>query len=180
MAPAHHWTHGDFLGPFCRWALFLLLLLGCRENTRPTVTRPAESSSTSPSPDSVSDGPAAASPSPTAATPGEPKPQSPPRLLKRPVDSWIIFRSAADPNADVLCNYQWTGDNRLEVVTENVTRLTLDLTKLPPGAPRRGPWNLQIDQQGIQITGVRGRVLDLIRSPNGIWAVDREKSPRRD
>lgn len=179
MAPARHRTHEDAFHPSCLWALLLILLPGCREHTQPTVTQPSESSSTSPSPDAVSEGPAAAPISPSPATPQASKPPSPPRQPKRPVDSWIIFRSASDPNADALCNYQWTGGNRLEVVTDNVTRLTLDLTKLPPGAPRRGPWNLQIDQQGIQITGVRGKVLDLVRSPNGIWAVDREKTPRR-
>lgn len=127
----------------------------------------------------MSAGPNTHQPVPAVAPANNAKPDRP-RKPKRPTDSWIIFRTAEDPEADVTCHYQWTGGGRLEVVTRNVTRLTLDLTKLPDAAPRRGPWDLQIDKQGIQITGVRGKVLDLVRSPNGIWNIDREKTPRRD
>jgi len=145
------------------------------------VAQPAERASGGESISTAEPAPAAA-PSELTVQPSQPitKPEPLRRRLKRPIDSWVIFRTAADPSTDVVCNYQWTGGDRLQVVTQNVTRLTLDLTQLPDGAPRRGPWNLQIDKQGIQITGVRGKVLDLIRSPNGIWSVDLEKSPRRD
>ena len=93
------------------------------------------------------------------------------RMPKRPTPSWVIFREAFEEDKDAACEADWTGENRLEVHTQNIKRLTLDLTKLPAGAPRKGPWNLQLDHQGIQITGLRGKVLDLVRSKNGNWAV---------
>jgi hypothetical protein len=97
------------------------------------------------------------------------------RMPKRPTPSWVIFREAFEESEDATCRADWTGENRLEVHTENIQRLTLDLTRLPAGAPGRGPWNLQIDHQGIQITGLRGKVLDLVRSKNGNWTVDHSK-----
>ncbi|HVP09982.1 MAG TPA: hypothetical protein VMV94_02215 [Phycisphaerae bacterium] len=101
------------------------------------------------------------------------------RMPKRPTPSWVIFREAFDESKDADCRADWTGESRLEVHTDNIKRLTLDLTRLPAGAPRRGPWNLQIDYQGIQVTGARGRVLDLVRSKNGNWTVDHSKDQRQ-
>jgi len=94
---------------------------------------------------------------------------------KRPTPSWVIFREAFDEAQDATCAADWTGGNRLEVHTDNIKRLTLDLHRLPSGAPQRGPWNLQLDGQGIQITGFHGKVLDLVRSKAGNWTVDRSK-----
>ena len=99
----------------------------------------------------------------------------------RPNDSWIIFREAFDSKKDASCEMEWTGGNRLVVKTENIQRLTIDMTQLPSGAPRKGPWNLQIDGQGIEITGFSpkegytGKIRDLVRSKNGIWSVDKKK-----
>lgn len=104
-------------------------------------------------------------------------PPQPPRTPARPKDSWAIFRHAFDEGADADIACKWTGGRRLEVRTQNVSRLRLDLNKLPPDAPQQGPWILQIDGQGIDITGRRGKVLDLVRSPNGIWSVDKENDP---
>jgi hypothetical protein len=101
------------------------------------------------------------------------------RMPKRPtMPPWVMLRETFDEAKDVTCQAEWTGENRLEVHTENIKRLTLDLTKLPAGAPRRGPWNLQLDRQGIQITGQRGKVLDLVRSKNGNWTVDHSRDQR--
>jgi hypothetical protein len=95
---------------------------------------------------------------------------------KRPTTPpWVILREVFDETADATCAADWTGENRLEVHTENIKRLTLDLNRLPSGAPGRGPWNLQLDGQGIQITGFHGKVLDLVRSKAGNWTVDRTK-----
>lgn len=102
------------------------------------------------------------------------------RAPKRPQESWVVFREAFDEVKDATCTAEWTGGNRLEVHTENIKRLTLYLTRLPAGAPQRGPWNLQIDHQGIQITGFRGKILDLVRSKSGNWTVDLTKAKRRD
>lgn len=97
------------------------------------------------------------------------------RLPKRPDDGWVIFHEAFEPLEDAACSAEWTGDNRLVVETTNIRSLTVDLHKLPSGAPRRGPWNLQIDGQGIEITGYRGKIVDFVRSKNGVWTVDRSR-----
>ena len=107
-------------------------------------------------------------------------PLPPPRRPARPEDSWAIFREAFDEQQDAACTANWTGGTRLEVTTHNVKRLTIDLTLLPEGAPQKGPWNLQIDGQGVELTGFNpkpgytGRIRDLVRSPNGVWTVDRK------
>ena len=103
----------------------------------------------------------------------------PVRPPKRPIDDWVIFRDAFKPLEDAACDAEWTGENRLVVETTNVRLLTVDLHKLPSGAPRRGPWNLQIDGQPIEITGFRGKIVDLIRSKNGVWTVDRSRRKMR-
>jgi hypothetical protein len=101
------------------------------------------------------------------APPVTPEPEKP----KRPEPKWMIFQQAWDEKADAKVRCEWTGGNRLEAETENVRLLTLDLTKLPDAARKRGPWVLQIDKQGIEITGRRGKVMDLARSKNGDWSV---------
>lgn len=74
---------------------------------------------------------------------------------------------------DADINAFWLGGRQIQVTTQNVNGLTLDLTRLPAGAPSDPPYNLSIDGQAIEITGARGRVLHFRRSPNGIWSVER-------
>lgn len=99
----------------------------------------------------------------------------------RPVDSWVIFRNAFESDKDATCLLRWVGGNQLAVKTQNISRLTIDMTKLPSGAPDRGPWVLEIDGQGIEITGFNprpgytGLKRDLVRSQNGVWSVDRKR-----
>ena len=82
---------------------------------------------------------------------------------------------------DASCTTKWVRRNRFEVKTDNVRRLTVDMTKLPAGAPRKGPWIIIIDGQGVELTGFipkpgyTGRKRDLVRSRNGRWTVDRRK-----
>jgi hypothetical protein len=90
---------------------------------------------------------------------------------KRPENPWAVFVEAAEAEQDADIVAKWTGGNRLEIRTTNVMILRLDLTRLPEGAPERPPWNLQIDGQGIEITGRRGLVIDLVRSSAGRWSV---------
>jgi len=180
-------------------------LAGCPAPERPPVT-PSESAtettgrSPPPAPAAEPPPPPSASPPPPPApvsphssvpqpegdpakTPLVPQPEvvQPPRPPARPLDSWVIFRKAFDPQEDATCHLEWTGGNRLVVATENIQRLTLDLTQLPVGAPENGPWNLQIDGQGIEITGFTpkpghtGKIRDLVRTPNGVWSVDKKK-----
>ncbi len=155
--------------------LAIPLAAGCQDGREASVDdKPAAVQEHSTSADAQGD--RSIAPTPTDPTPGPPSPPSKP---KRPVDGWVIFRSAFDEDTDAEVDSAWTGGNRLEVRTRNVHRVTLDLTRLPAAASQRGPWNLQIDKQGIAITGARGRVLDLVRSQNGDWSVDRDRDRRR-
>ena len=151
----------------------LFLAPGCAENGRsgdatPTGTSDAPAETNAGAGSNASTGHEAAPRSPIHA----PSP-------RRPAESWTVFRAAFDETADADLICRWTGGNRLEVTTENVRRVTVDLHKLPAGAPQLGPWNLQIDEQGIQITGFRGKVVDLKRSANGVWTVDKDAMPPR-
>lgn len=146
--------------------------VGCEQGSRATsAPSTVKSVEPSPPPQPASGDGAAVPQTPPAARVEPPKPPAPP---KRPKDSWVVFRTAFDDAADAAIEAKWTGANRIEVLTHNVSRVTLDLTKLPEGAPQTGPWNLQIDEQGIQITGARGKVLDLVRSKGGVWKVDKK------
>lgn len=146
--------------------------VGCEQGSRATSAPSTAKSVESSQPPQTSSGDGTAAPqSPPATRVEPPRPPAPP---KRPKDSWVVFRTAFDDAADAAIESKWTGANRIEVLTHNVSRVTLDLTKLPDGAPQKGPWNLQIDEQGIQITGARGKVLDLIRSKGGVWKVDKK------
>jgi hypothetical protein len=170
-----------------------------KETPTPPVAPKPPPGEVKPPPGDVKPQPGETSPPPTASQPARPEPtpqaeqadEEARRLAeiarrlaeampKRPAPSWVIFREAFEETKDATCRAEWTGENRLEVHTDNIKRLTLDLTRLPPGAPRTGPWNLQLDRQGIQITGQRGKVLDLVRSKNGNWAVDHSKGRKRE
>jgi len=102
-----------------------------------------------------------------------------PSKTRSPPVPWVASHDPFDPSEEISLSGKWTGGRRLELHTDNVRRLTLDLYDLPVGAPTSGPWNLQIDRQGIEISGRRGKVIDLVRSTNGVWSVDTEKSPVR-
>src|SRR6185295_7518829 len=108
--------------------------------------------------------------------PAPPKPAEP----KRPKIDWVVFRSAFNEKADAHADARWTGSDRFEIKTENINRLTVDLTKLPDGAPPKGPYNFQVDGQGIQLTGFRSKRIDLVRSKNGIWSVDKNTPAYKD
>jgi hypothetical protein len=132
------------------------LLTGCRQPAETTVTQPAVSQ------------PAAVTDSVATSQPGESHAPAAGKPLEVP---WAVFREAQDKRIPASMRCEWTGGRRLEISTVNVSLLTLDLTKLPPDAPKRGPWTLQIDQQGIEIYGKQGKVMELARSRNGDWTV---------
>jgi hypothetical protein len=148
------------------------LACACANEPRPAVTQPATAEAAEgghPRPDLPPAKPALTAEAP----PSPPAAAKPPDAPKRPAPSWAIFREAFDEQADAACDARWTGGRRLEVTTHNVRLLTIDISRLPPEAPEAGPWNLQIDRQGIQITGLRSgrKALDLVRSRNGDWTV---------
>jgi len=92
-----------------------------------------------------------------------------PKGPARPPLTWTKFVSPFDEKSDADIRSAWTGGPRLEVKTQNVRRMIIDLGDLPRGAPKKGPWNLQIDGQGIEVTGRRGRFLEMTRSDAGVW-----------
>lgn len=160
----------------CVLAALCLAGPGCKDQSGRAVTQPADRSPGTPppggaAPPAPASTPARVTQTGTAAEPEKPAARTGPA---RPAPGWTIFREAFEDKADSTCLTRWTGEHRLEIRTENIRVLTLDVTKLPKAAPRDdGPWNLQIDGQGIDITGLRGgrRVLDLVRSQNGDWRV---------
>ena len=135
----------------------------------PVKNSPSDTSNTQPKQPT----PAASEP---ASEPVTPESKIPPATYVPP---WAILREPFDPIKPIIFDCKWTGGIRLEINTDNVQRITLDLYELPPDAPQQGPWRLQIDRQGIEITGRRGKVSDVVRSPNGVWSVDRESAPLR-
>lgn len=139
------------------------------------TARDEPSPSIAPHSSSASDASSKADPSDSHAE----APQSLPNKMRTPSIPWVASHVPFDPIKEITLSGKWTGNRRLELHTDNVQRLTLNLHNLPSDAPTTGPWNLQIDRQGIEISGRRGKVIDLIRSPNGVWSVDREKSPIR-
>lgn len=136
-----------------------VFLMGCQEKAKVAETQPSKEIE-APAPPAT---PRIEAPSPTS--------KEPPAPPKRPKDTWMLFREALDEKTDTSISTEWTGGKRLEVKTKNVRKVVLDLTKLPDDAPKRGPWTLQIDEQGIEIFGRKGLVMDLLRSPNGDWSI---------
>jgi hypothetical protein len=149
-------------------SLGMSMLLGCHANSPARVadTDQTQSRQEAPAEELREDA--------RAAPRAEPRPRPAVRLPSRPIDSWVIYREAFKPLEDADIHSSWTGSNRLEIHTLNVLHITIDLRRLPAGAPRRGPWNLQIDKQGIEITGSRGPRLELVRGKTGGWAVQRD------
>ncbi len=155
----------------------VLLFAGCQKNSSDQPTTRDNASGTA-AQSSVPAGPTSKTDTPDVPHP--PQPPAEPRVPLRPEPTWVIFREAYDDKADAELLSKWTGGNRLEITSRNVSRVTIDLTRLPPDAPQTGPWILSVDRQGIQITGARGKILDLVRSQNGDWSVDKEKQPLRE
>src|SRR5262245_50458446 len=59
--------------------------------------------------------------------PARPPEPEEPRTPRRPVDSWTIFRQAFNDEVDASVDAHWTGGNRLDVKTDNVSHLLIDL-----------------------------------------------------
>lgn len=144
--------------------------------TAPAASQPTTIPTTASQPTNLVD--AAGDPSPSVAPP-KPAPEKPkPAEPRRPdAGGWAVFKEAFNEDADATCVAKVSGGNTLTVNTDNISRLTLDFEKLPENLRRHGPWNLQIDNQGIEVTGARGRYLHLVRGKAGAWDVDRAAYP---
>lgn len=139
-----------------------------------------EAGSRNPGGQTAKNGPTEPSAGPTSAAEPSASSTEAPRP-RRPTDDWVIFREAYHPREDATCETHWIGRNQFEVRTENVQRVTIDLSKVPEGAPKKGPWIIRMDGQAIELTGFNpkpgytGLKRDLIRSKNGQWSVDRSR-----
>lgn len=98
----------------------------------------------------------------------QPKPKAPARP-KGP--DWARVADVNDPELDAAISTIVTDSNRLRIKSDNIRVIRLDLSKLPPGAAQRGPWNLSIDDQPFELTGKRGKQLTFVRTPGGRWEV---------
>ncbi len=102
----------------------------------------------------------------------------------RPESTWVIFREAVVDQDDVSYDAEWRGGNHFDIRTQNIRRMTIDMSHLPPKAPTKGPWVLNIDGQGVELTGFTpkpgytGHKRDLVRSKNGVWEVDKQQMYR--
>ncbi len=158
-------------------------LLGCHkpggppEHPAPEATTAPESSATQPAESKPQ-------PKPAVVEPPQPPPgpSDAPREPKRPKPTpWLILRDVFDEKADASWSHRWVGGNKFEIKTQNIERITIDMTHPPAGAPSEGPWNFIIDDQGVEMTGFKpkagysGKIRDLVRSPNGEWTFDRKK-----
>lgn len=168
---------------FENFALLLLLglglVVGCQERSGPVVTPspdPAESPTDAEPPSVVE--------SDEADQAEEPQPKTTilePSPIQPQEDPWAIVREVFDKDQSASCTTNWLRRNRFEIKTDNVRRMTVDMSRLPPGAPRAGPWIIIIDGQGVELTGFKpkpgytGQKRDLVRSRNGRWSVDRRK-----
>ena len=136
-----------------RWyiAVLAVALSGCRE---PPATKPD---------------PGASAPTATTSAPvGEAEPD---RIVVRipgaRQQGWLAIDAPADPEKEAFAEARLVSPNRLVVRTRNVERLRLELGQLKGRSP--GRLILHIDDQGIEITGVRGMSISLIRSKTGAW-----------
>lgn len=67
----------------------------------------------------------------------------------RPKPGWTVFDAAFEVDRDATIDAKMTNARRMLVKTDNIRRLRIDLNNLPGGSDARGPWNLQIDGQGL-------------------------------
>lgn len=156
--------------------LWTALATSCGQPAEPAAQQRAAPARTQPME------PAQAEPAVVETAPDVSAPEARPverRAPQRPVDSWVVFREAQDTKADATCDAQWLGGNRFRVKTRNIKRMTFDMTRLPEGAPANGPWIIQVDGRGIELTGFKpkpgytGHKRDLVCSKNGVWTVDK-------
>lgn len=155
-----------------RRALFLipLFVFGCeRRPPPPALPRPPATTRPTPAPTTTS-----APDAPAVVRPAE-KPPEKPRTPKRPTGTWATLVDVFNEDADAELSARTLSPRRLEVRTNNIRLLQVDLSKLPAGAATSPPWNVQIDGQPFELSGRRGKRLQFVRSPAGVWEVAETK-----
>jgi hypothetical protein len=86
-------------------------------------------------------------------------------------DQPLVILGKFDPQKPARLTATLESDTLMNIGTQNVQALRLDLLTLP--RERGGRLVLHIDGQGIEITGKRNQVIDLRRSPVGEWSFGR-------
>jgi len=149
-------------------AALSVAIAGCPR--QPAASTPATKPTTASAPATIRPVTTASAEKPAPLPPPEegPKPKSPARPSG---PDWARVNDVTDPDLDAAINATVAEGNRLRIKSDNIRVLHLDLTKLPTGAARSGPWNLTIDEQAFEITGKRGKQLTFVRSPGGRWEV---------
>jgi len=170
-----------------------LSFAGCRETPRPAAETPAATPRTTPVELPAQTQPAAAKTIAPASMPADlpaakperPKPpydDAPPYRVAFTVGSpdepqagWLHIESLANQDRPARITGQFPEANKMDVDTDNVSALTLDLSMLPIRPRHR--IILRIDKQGIDISPRhRGRIR-LERSPTGQWTVTTPPPP---
>ncbi len=137
-----------------------LSFAGCRETPRPAAETPAATPRTTPVELPAQTQPAAAK---TIAP------------ASMPAAGWLHIESLANQDRPARIPGQFPEANKMDVDTDNVSALTLDLSMLPIRPRHR--IILRIDKQGIDISPRhRGRIR-LERSPTGQWTVTTPPPP---
>jgi hypothetical protein len=189
------------LPTFRTWSLalaaaVLLTALACNRQTQPppaVKTRPAGESTPTPPRDDSPARPIATRPADTTATkpavatkPADELPPStfdtrPPYAVqlhvRKPEDKqpgWLKILALGDEHAVAKAAGQFPQQNIIEVTTDNIRRLQIELGYLPLAEGKRVV--LRIDGQGIEITQRDRRFFTLERRPTGQWQV--EKPPK--
>ena len=170
-----------------------LSLVGCRETPRPAGETPAATPRTAPATSAAPTQPAAKQTAPPASMPAEasaagrerPKPpyhDVPPYRVAFTIDSpddpqagWLHIESFADKGRAARVSGLFPEANKIDVDTDNVSALTLDLSMLPIRPKHR--IILRIDRQGIDISPRHRGKIRLARSPTGQWTVTTPPPP---
>ena len=139
-----------------------------RTETKPATSAPATEPATQPATE-----PADALPASTFDT----KPPYAVQLyVRKPEDKqpgWLKVLNLANENALATASGVFPEQNRLEVNTDNVRRLQIELGYLPLAERKRVV--LHIDKQGIEITQRDRQFVTLERRPTGQWVVEKPK-----
>lgn len=145
---------------------------------KPTATRPADTPTTKPG---ATTQPVPATKPAPATRPVEPEPVStfdprPPYPVKlyvrKPEDKqpgWLKIMKLTDEHAVAKAQGRFPEHNIIEIQTENVSTIRMELGYLPLAENKRVI--LRIDDQGIEITQRDRRFLTLERRSTGRWEV---------
>ncbi len=157
-------------------------LTDCRQQAKPPAPPPETQPAPSTAPSTL---PTETAPATAPATQTQPTerprhfelselgPIQPDRKLT--ADQPLAILGKFDPQRPARLNATLKSDSLLQINTENVQVLRLDLLNLP--RKLGGRLILHIDNQGIEISGKGNQIIYLQRSPTGDWSFGRPGNP---